>query len=54
MTANIQSDPVITKLLDKVPAGMRGSFSGNQLPARNMALGVRDCAADVQGLLQNA
>ena len=29
----IQADPVITKLLDKVPADMRGSFTDEQLLA---------------------
>jgi hypothetical protein len=28
----IQADPVIAKLLDKVPADMRSSFSDEQLP----------------------
>lgn len=37
----IQSDPVITKLLDKLPADMRGSFSDDQLLALKLALGGR-------------
>lgn len=41
MTNAIHSDPVITKLLDKVPAGMRGSFSDEQLLALKIALGGR-------------
>ena len=44
MTTNalpIQADPVITKLLDKVPADMRGSFSPEQLLALKVALGGR-------------
>ena len=40
-TPPIQSDPVITKLLDKVPANMRGSFSDAQLLALKIALGGR-------------
>ncbi|QDL53011.1 3-phosphoshikimate 1-carboxyvinyltransferase [Rhodoferax aquaticus] len=38
---SIQTDPVITKLLDKVPADMRGSFSDAQLLALKVALGGR-------------
>ncbi len=48
MTANslpIQADPVITKLLDKVPADMRGSFSIEQLQALKIALGGRTWGA---------
>jgi len=41
----IQSDPVITKLLDKVPADMRGSFSEDQLLALKVALGGRTWGA---------
>lgn len=37
----IQSDPVIAKLLAKVPADMRGSFSDAQLLALKMAVGGR-------------
>ena len=37
----IYSDPVITKLLDKVPADMRGSFSEDQLLALKVAVGGR-------------
>ncbi len=40
MTNAIHSDPVITKLLDKVPADMRGSFSPEQLLALKSALGI--------------
>ena len=39
--AHIQADPVIIKLLDKVPANMRGSFSDEQLLALKVALGGR-------------
>ena len=39
----IKTDPVITKLLDKVPADMRGSFSDAQLLALKIALGGRTC-----------
>jgi hypothetical protein len=48
LTANslpIQADPVITKLLDKVPADMRGSFSIEQLQALKIALGGRTWGA---------
>ena len=48
MTTNslpIQADPVITKLLDKVPADMRGSFSEEQLLALKLALGGRTWGA---------
>jgi hypothetical protein len=41
----IQADPVITKLLDKVPADMRGSFSEEQLLALKLALGGRTWGA---------
>jgi hypothetical protein len=41
----IQSEPVITKLLDKVPADMRGSFSIEQLLALKVALGGRTWGA---------
>ena len=41
MTNAIHSDPVITKLLDKVLAHMRGSFSSEQLLALKVALGGR-------------
>jgi len=37
---SIQTDPVITKLPDKVPAEMRGSFSDDQLVALKVALEV--------------
>ena len=37
----IQSDPVVTKLLDKVPREMRASFSDEQLVALKIALGGR-------------
>ena len=37
----IYSDPVITKLLDKVPADIRGSFSEDQLLALKVAVGGR-------------
>lgn len=39
--STIHSDPVVTKLLDKVPADMRGSFSDEQLLALKIALGGR-------------
>ena len=48
MTTNsqpIQTDPVITKLLDKVPADMRGSFTDEQLLALKVALGGRTWGA---------
>lgn len=48
MTTNsqpIQSDPVIAKLLDKVPANMRASFSDEQLLALKVALGGRSWGA---------
>ena len=48
MTTNsqpIQADPVITKLLDKVPADMRGSFTDEQLLALKIALGGRTWGA---------
>lgn len=38
-------DPVITKLLDKVPADMRGSFTPEQLLALKVALGGRTWGA---------
>ncbi len=41
----IHSDPVITKLLDKVPADMRASFSDDQLLALKVALGGRTWGA---------
>ena len=41
----IQADPVITKLLDKVPGDMRGSFSDEQLLALKIALGGRSWGA---------
>ena len=41
----IESDPVMTKLLDKVPANMRGSFSAEQLRALKIALGGRTWGA---------
>ena len=41
MTQSIHSDPVITKLLNKVPADMRTSFSDEQLLALKVALGGR-------------
>jgi hypothetical protein len=37
----IHTDPVIVKLLDKVPADMRGSFSEDQLLALKVAVGGR-------------
>ena len=48
MTTNsrpIQADPIITKLLDKVPADMRGSFTDEQLLALKIALGGRTWGA---------
>ena len=48
MTTNsrpIQADPVITKLLDKVPADMRSSFTDDQLLALKVALGGRTWGA---------
>ena len=39
--STIHSDPVVTKLLDKVPADMRSSFSDEQLLALKIALGGR-------------
>ena len=44
-TSSIASDPVITKLLDKVPADMRGSFTDEQLVALKVALGGRTWGA---------
>ena len=41
----IHADPVITKLLDKLPAEMRGSFSDDQLLALKVALGGRTWGA---------
>jgi len=41
----IHADPVITKLLDKVPADMRASFSDDQLLALKVALGGRSWGA---------
>ena len=41
----IHLDPVITKLLDKVPADMRASFSDEQLLALKVALGGRTWGA---------
>ena len=41
----IHTDPVIVKLLDKVPADMRGSFSPDQLLALKVALGGRTWGA---------
>ena len=43
--SEIQNDPVIVKLLDKVPADMRGSFSDAQLLALKIALGGRTWGA---------
>jgi hypothetical protein len=43
--APIHADSVITKLLDKVPADMRGSFSDEQLLALKVALGGRTWGA---------
>jgi hypothetical protein len=45
MSANIQSDPAIAKLLDKVPVDMRGSFNDEQLLALKVALGGRTWGA---------
>jgi hypothetical protein len=45
ISAPIQADPVITKLLDKVPANMRSSFSPEQLVALKVALGGRTWGA---------
>ena len=42
---SIQTDPVITKLLDKVPADMRSSFTSEQLLALKIALGGRTWGA---------
>lgn len=42
---SIQADPVITKLLDKVPFEMRASFSDEQLLALKVALGGRTWGA---------
>jgi hypothetical protein len=42
---SIQTDPVITKLLDKVPSEMRGSFTDAQLVALKVALGGRTWGA---------
>jgi hypothetical protein len=42
---SIQTDPVITKLLDKVPSEMGGSFSDAQLVALKVALGGRTWGA---------
>ena len=39
--SSIHTDPIITKLLDKVPADMRESFSPDQLLALKVALGGR-------------
>lgn len=36
----IHSAPIITKLLGKVPADMRGSFSDEQFLALKVALGI--------------
>jgi hypothetical protein len=44
----IQADPVITKLLDKVPADMRSSFSSEQLLALKIALGGRTWGAHAE------
>lgn len=41
MANDIRTDPVITKLLAKLPADMRGSFSPEQLLALKVALGGR-------------
>ena len=41
ISSPIQADPVIAKLLDKVPANMRGSFTPDQLLALKVALGGR-------------
>lgn len=38
---SIHADPVIIKLLEKVPTDMRGSFSADQLLALKMAVGGR-------------
>jgi hypothetical protein len=45
MPTSIQADPVITKLLDKVPTDMRGSFTDEQLLALKVALGGRTWGA---------
>ena len=39
--SSIQADPVIEKLLDQVPADLRGSFTDEQLLALKLALGRR-------------
>jgi hypothetical protein len=41
----IEQDPVIIKLLDKVPADMRSSFTAEQLLALKMAVGGRTWGA---------
>ena len=38
--SSIRTNPVITKLLDKVPADMRSSFTDEQLLALKVALGL--------------
>lgn len=44
-TSSIYSDPIITKLMDKVPSEMRDSFSEAQLVALKVALGGRTWGA---------
>ncbi len=44
-TSSIYSDPIITKLMDKVPSEMRDSFSEAQLLALKVALGGRTWGA---------
>lgn len=41
MPHSILQDPVVSKLLEKVPVDMRGSFSTEQLVALKVALGGR-------------
>jgi len=43
--SSIRTNPVITKLLDKVPADMHDSFSDEQLLALKVALGGRTWGA---------
>jgi hypothetical protein len=49
-TNPIQTDPVILKLLDKVPANMRSSFSDEQLLALKIAVGGRTWGTHVVDL----
>lgn len=45
---SLRTDPGVAKLLEKVPANMRGSFSDEQLLALKVAVGGRSWGARVR------